>query len=177
MTTSEISLREATSADSDLIAKLHAQSWRSAYRSVLSDEYLDNDLEGERTAYWRKKMPSLMDKEFVLVAVRRAEMIGFIAVMDLPENGYSALVDNLHVRPDLKGLGIGVSLMKAAATRLIDTGRNSFYLWVLKGNVPAEKFYLAIGGNAADLSESLFGGQVVAARRFVWPDLKFFLLR
>ncbi|MEJ7646959.1 MAG: GNAT family N-acetyltransferase [Chryseolinea sp.] len=170
--TRRICLRQAIVSDAGSIAKLHAHSWQTAYRGLLSNEYLDNDLEGERTAYWTTKMPSLTEKEFVLVALDDDEIIGFIAVMDLPEKGYAVLVDNLHVRPDLKGHGIGRSLMSAAAGRLVKEGVTSFYLWVLVGNVAAEHFYQSLGGTALDSKESLFGGRVVAARRFAWSDLK-----
>ena len=44
------------------IATLHAASWMSAYRGLLSDEYLDNDLEGERKKYWLKKMPTITEQ-------------------------------------------------------------------------------------------------------------------
>src|ERR1044071_7204849 len=105
-------LRPATADDTASIANLHAASWIIAYRGLLSDEYLDNDLAGERIAYWSRKVPSLSEREFIIMATDDHDRAaGFIAVMDHPDAGYSALVDNLHVRPDLKGKGIGKSLM------------------------------------------------------------------
>jgi GNAT superfamily N-acetyltransferase len=161
--------RLATKDDAVMIANLHASSWRIAYRGLLSDEYLDNDLAGERIAYWSRKVSSLAAREFILVAVDAAGVIeGFIAVMDLPENGYSALVDNLHVRPDLKGRGIGKSLMQRAAQILVDSGRSNYYLWVLNGNDPACRFYKSVGGIPADERTVHFGGKDVVATRFVW---------
>ena len=37
-----LTLREGTEHDAAAIAQLHADSWRSAYRGMLSDEYLDH---------------------------------------------------------------------------------------------------------------------------------------
>jgi GNAT superfamily N-acetyltransferase len=165
---SNVRIREATLADAEAISLLHATSWRSAYRGLLSDEYLDNDLFGERRKYWLAKMPVVSEKEFVLIAEVNETMVGFIAVMDIPEKGYSALVDNLHVIPSLKGSGIGSEMLRHAARRLLASGRNSFYLWVLEGNTDAGKFYLAKGGKSADQHTSEFGGKVVTATRFVW---------
>ena len=62
-------LRPATQHDAVDIGKLHATSWLIAYRGLLSDEYLDNDLAGERMAYWSKKLKTMTDAEFVLLAV------------------------------------------------------------------------------------------------------------
>jgi GNAT superfamily N-acetyltransferase len=167
-----ISLRDYRLGDADAIGALHAQSWFTAYRGILLDSYLDNDLQRERQEYWRGKLPTLSAKEFLVVAEDDAgNVVGFAAVMDEPENGYDALLDNLHVRPDLKGKGLGGRLMKAVALRLRDTGRASFYLWVLKGNAAAEEFYKSKDGVPVDTSTTEFGGKIVGKTRFVWTDL------
>jgi GNAT superfamily N-acetyltransferase len=162
-------LRPATKDDAVMIANLHASSWRIAYRGLLADEYLDNDLAGERIAYWSAKMTKLTDREFIIIAVNHeGDIEGFIAVMDQPESGYVALVDNLHVRPDLKGRGIGKVLMQTAARRLLVSGRTNYYLWVLNGNEPACRFYESIGGIPEDERTVHFGGKDVRATRFGW---------
>jgi GNAT superfamily N-acetyltransferase len=166
-----ISFRDYKLSDADAIGTLHAQSWFTAYRGILLDSYLDNDLQAERKRYWRGKLPTLSSKEFIIVAENDEGVVGFAAVMDEPENGYEALLDNLHVRPDLKGKGLGGQLMKAVAERLQATGRSSFYLWVLKGNVAAEEFYKAKYGVPADVSSTEFGGKTVGKTRFIWTDL------
>lgn len=164
-------LRRATEADAFQIAKLHAASWMVAYRGLLSDAYLDNDLAGERIAYWSKKMKALTDKEFVLVATgREGGLEGFIAVLDQPQAGFVALVDNLHVQPGLKGRGIGRMLMQAAARELLESGRTNYYLWVLNGNEPACRFYESIGGVSADETTVHFGGKDVKATRYGWSS-------
>ena len=166
-------LRSATKDDAIMIANLHASSWRIAYRGLLSDEYLDNDLAGERIAYWSGKMTTLTESEFILLAMNQAgDIEGFIAVMDEPESGYVALVDNLHVRPDLKGRGIGKVLMQAAARRLLGSGRSNYYLWVLNGNEPAARFYESIGGIPEDERTVHFGGKDVKATRFGWATFE-----
>ncbi len=163
-----VNIRDAKLSEAAAIATLHATSWMSAYRGLLSDEYLDNNLEGERKKHWLEKMPALKDNEFVLVAEQGGELVGFVAVLDEPDAGFDALVDNLHVRPDLKGHGIGGDLLRAVAKRLLTTRRNSFYLFVLEGNTPAENFYLAKGGRPLDIITYEFGGKVVNATRFAW---------
>lgn len=167
----DISFRTATCADADGIARLHAASWQSAYRGIVPDVFLDADLVGERTAYWAQKMRGLSGREFVILVELGGELLGFCAVLDRPERGYDALIDNLHVRPDRKGHGIGRALMKAAAERLIASGRSSVYLWVLDGNTPAEGFYASRAGQPEDVSVTSYGGHPVRQTRYVWRTL------
>jgi ribosomal protein S18 acetylase RimI-like enzyme len=167
-------IRDALITDSENIGLLHARSWRTAYRGILSDEYLDNDLETERKQYWHSKLLTLTSKDFVLVAEDNNNLLGFAAVLDEPEAGYDALIDNLHVQPDIKGQGIGGKLMKAIAERLHASARKSAYLWVLNGNTSAAEFYKSKGGQPADQSTGKFGNEAVAKTRFVWPTFEYF---
>ncbi len=166
-----VSIRQATPADSKIIADLHAQSWLNTYRGLLPDHFLDNDLHAERLKYWTGKMTELRHNDFVLLAVDGDVPVGFVAVLDKPEAGFDAFIDNLHVRADQKGKGIGRALMKAVAERLRDSKRHSVYLWVLNGNAAAEKFYYAVGARSADTTTARFGDTQVVQKRFVWHTL------
>jgi ribosomal protein S18 acetylase RimI-like enzyme len=165
-----LTVREAALNDFEKIAELHAWSWLNTYRGILPDSYLDNNLIGERTSYWQRKMSLLTEKEFVLMAEDGNNPVGFIAVLDRPENGYDAFVDNLHVSPDRKGRGIGKLLMQEAAKKLSSTNRRSAYLWVLKGNNSAEHFYQALGGKPEDISTATFGNKSVEQIRYSWSS-------
>jgi GNAT superfamily N-acetyltransferase len=167
-----LKLRDATQHDASAIALLHTKSWSTAYRGLLPDSYLDDNLLEERTRHWNWKLSSLSQKEFVLLAWEENELIGFAAVTHKPERGYEALLDNLHVLPTLKGKGLGSILIKAVALRLSQTGRKNFYLWVLQGNTPAEAFYKSRGGTPADQTTGIFGGKTVYETRFVWDNLE-----
>ena len=169
---SAITIRLATPSDSNSIATLHALSWINTYRGIVPDSYLDNDLQNERKKYWAKKMAALTANDFVFIAENERSAVGFIAVLDKPEKGYDALIDNLHVRTDLKGMGIGGMLMKAAAEKLMSDGKHNVYLWVLNGNDAAAAFYKSKGAQTEDVTMVNFGGKEVAQTRFVWKALE-----
>jgi GNAT superfamily N-acetyltransferase len=166
-----LQIRDAHPDDFKNIGALHAISWLTTYRGLIPDSYLNDQLEEERRKYWKEKLLSLQPREFVLVAEDEGSLCGFVAVLDKPENGYDALIDNLHVRPDVKGKGIGGKLLNAVAKRLKETGRTTVYLWVLNGNDAAAAFYLAKGATAADEGTGIFGGHVVGERRYAWNSL------
>ena len=62
-------LTPATASDGAAIAMLHAQSWRIAYRGLLADKYLDEDVLGDRTAFWSTRF-SAPKPERRLVLIR-----------------------------------------------------------------------------------------------------------
>ena len=41
--------------DANAIAAVHAESWRTAYRGILSDAYLDGPIDAERRRLWRAR--------------------------------------------------------------------------------------------------------------------------
>jgi GNAT superfamily N-acetyltransferase len=170
------SIRKANGMDAAKIAELHALSWLSTYRGILPDSYLDNDLFAERNSYWVHKLKTLTENDFVLLAEEGAIAIGFIAVLDRPEAGCDAFIDNLHVRKEFKGKGIGRALMKEGARLLRESKRNSAYLWVLDGNTAAGRFYLSRGAEISDTSVAKFGGKEVQQTRYVWNDLTSLLI-
>jgi GNAT superfamily N-acetyltransferase len=54
--------------------------------------------------------------------------------------GYGELCA-LYVDPQHWGRGLGVALVSAARTQLLEHGFRNAILWVLTGNVRAERFY------------------------------------
>ncbi|WP_420888619.1 GNAT family N-acetyltransferase [Chromobacterium amazonense] len=101
-----LSLRPAQSDDIPLIAALHAQSWRASYRGILPDAYLDERAEDDRLAVWRARFASEKPL-WVRIACWEDEPVGFVCLLpdEAPELGI--YLDNLHVRGDQQGRGIG----------------------------------------------------------------------
>ena len=71
-------IRDAAKSDASLIAGLHADSWRTAYRGMLSDSYLDGDLVGERTRIWIDRLTNPPPKQRVLLAEISGKAAGFV---------------------------------------------------------------------------------------------------
>ena len=161
----------ARPGDAAAIAALHIESWRSAYRGLLPDEFLDGPIVPDRTRLWNERMvlPSA-ERRLVLKAMSGDALCGFVCVLLDEEPQWGALLDNLHVRPALKGQGIGRQLFQAArdwVTRVAPGER--MHLWVIEGNASARRFYDRQGGVVAErrIVETVPGVEV-AALRYVW---------
>ena len=174
----DIFIRKATETDAGSIAHLHAISWKSAYKNILPQEYLDNDVESEKEAYWTGKMRNLNTNDFVLLMEKTEgedqenTLIGFVAVCESNEMGYGAIVDNLHVLPEEKGKKIGLRLLCMAAAELKQQGKDSFYLWVFDQNTAAREFYKKTGGIPVDKGLYEMRGKKIPETRYCWTTLQ-----
>lgn len=156
-------LRPMLASDADAVAHLHATSWRSAYRGIFSDRFLDHEAAEERRQSWRERLqlnPSATDWG-VVAEDAHGRMVGFAYVMPHHDPDWGHYIDNLHVAPDCKGGGVGRCLMQAVASQLPTTPPRPLHLWVLDANDAAKRFYAKLGAEFADqrIDDSLAGEQ------------------
>ncbi len=165
-------LRDATPADALAIAALHVASWRVAYRGILPDDYLDGSAAAaEADARWVENFRTVGRDDILMVADGDAGLLGLIAVWAGREAGFDTYIDNLHVRPHLRGQRIGARLLGEATRRMIAAGHRTTCLWLLDGNDQGGHFYRRIGGSFEDHQTGEMGGHPIGETRVVWRDL------
>lgn len=165
--TPALRIRPAIVDDRAAIAAIHVESWRDAYRGLLSDAYLAAPVAADLSAKWRDAR--FDDRDVHLIAETPEGPAGFVAVLRQP--GAPAYVDNLHARPALRGRGIGAALMRAAAEELIARGDRAAWLWVFRANAGAIRFYERLGARRDREEDREFFGQPAPSLRMVWDDL------
>lgn len=170
----EIRYRLARNSDAEAIGALHAESWRRSYRGMLPDAFLDHDVFADRAAVWQERLNATDEQRTAVTIV--AELDGEIAafahsVVD-EDREWGTLLDNLHVRHNVKRLGIGKRLMAETAAWLEEReSASGLYLWVLESNMPARQFYDSLGGRLAGRGVSHEGGGSAPSLRYWWPQL------
>ena len=165
--------REATEHDVDAIAALHAESWRRNYRGAFLDSYLDGDILPDRREVWTTRLTPPRVNQFTVCAHVEGDVIGFAHTVFDHDAKWGALLDNLHVRSDVKRAGIGTRLLSEAASELLRSRPSqSLYLWVLDQNRSAQRFYEARGGTRVEttLRGPFPGGGEAVGHRYLWPD-------
>ncbi len=158
-----LTLRDATLADLAAINDIHVRSRRVAYRGQVSDHYLDVTMPAASLEDWQRKLPELLaGAGRVLIAESDGEPVGFVAVF-VPDDAGSVYVNNLHARPDRKGLGVGSALLDAAAQWARENGAHAMHLKVLETNTPAIGFYESRRWRRVGRVEDSWAGETIVA--------------
>ena len=174
MVESEITIRDATLTDAGEIAASHCASWRDAYSNVLDPEFLSGPIEADRHAIWSERLETPDPKRTILIGEGSdSAAVGFGCAYRDISPAWGSWIDNLHVRPDLRGRGIGRHIIEAVARRIeADAATRGLHLWVFEANEAALRFYLRLGGEVVEHGSS----QIPAARgaiilRVFWRDI------
>ena len=167
-----LTLRAMTATDATIVARLHAASWRTAYRGILSEEYLAGDVDLEREYVWTKRLERLVALQFGVIAAFGAIPVGFVFVEGHVDPVYGNLIDNLHVSPEARSAGIGPQLLAAAANGMAERGWDRrVHLWVWNANTRARAFYARLGGREVETGmKSVADGTEAQTWRVVWDD-------
>ncbi len=162
-------LRPAREADAATVAELHLASWRDTYRGMLCDSFLDEEAPRLFPTHWSRALAQRPLPGLVMLATVTGDPAGFVALWRRAEVAY---VDHLHVRPGLRGAGIGRTLLRHAAARMQQRGCRCAELEVLAGNARAIRFYEALGAEIGEEQPGETFGQQVRERRCAWPAIE-----
>ena len=135
-------IRGAEPEDAAAVAVVHVRSWQEAYRGLLPDDYLDHLRPEERAARYTfgSDDPALPR---TLVATENGVIVGFATTGPSPDadTGSCGQLFALYADPRAWNRGIGRSLVAAARAQLLTSGFTDAVLWVMAGNVRAQRFY------------------------------------
>lgn len=164
--------REIESGDAELIASMHITSWRTAYRGILLDEYLDGGIDEERLGEWQRRLTPIHEEALGFIALLDGEPVGFVFGFQNEHDCWGSLIDNLHVLPGWKGRGIGRQLMARFAEELVERGdSNGVFLWVYEQNTAARRFYEIVGGTKSEETDyPIPGGGEARIYRMTWSS-------
>lgn len=147
-------VRNARVADSEAIARIHVNTWKSAYKGQLPDALLDTLSVEERKKGWENIISERTEKEYVLVAEHEGEVLGWCSGgFSRDENADSSTGElyGIYVKHDSLGRGIGTLLMNAMKDRLKKDGYARITLWTLGTNTSSHDFYVRCGWNKSEV--------------------------
>ncbi len=169
--TAAVQVRRATSGDADAIARVKVDTWRTTYRGMVPDSYLERMSYAAHAEDWMRI--AVDSANFVYVAEDEAgQVVGFVAGgprWNCPER-YAAELYALYIRAEHQGRGMGTRLMETLVTAFERTGYSSMLLWVLTENHRARAFYEKLGGVAVARQEIVIDGVRIGEVVYGWEQ-------
>jgi ribosomal protein S18 acetylase RimI-like enzyme len=173
-----IRFREAKPGDAGALGTLHVASWRESYAGLLPEALLAGLSADARAALWGAVLedPAAFGGAAVLVAESAGGIVGFGACGGqrdeaLTGDGFDGEVGAVYVLRSHQRAGVGQSLMRLMARRLLDQGRRGAALWVLRENIAARAFYERLGGAVVAERKAEESGAVLTEVAYGWSDL------
>ena len=164
-------IRQAVEADAPAIARIHVDTWRSAYQVIVPASHLAALSYTKSEASWRARLVNTSDGSFTYVAERDGQPVGF--AWGGPERDgspdFRGELYAIYVLKQRQGCGLGKRLVTAVAGRLSGQGINSLLIWVLADN-RAKRFYEKLGGLAVAERPASIGGVDLTEVAYGWRD-------
>nr|WP_086016513.1 GNAT family N-acetyltransferase [Streptomyces davaonensis] len=135
-------------ADCDRVAEIRIGGWRTAYRGLMPQSHLDALSVAEDAERRRARFIDLADSVVNLIAERDGTTTGWACHGPYREGDtrtgdaelYAIYVDPAHYCD-----GIGHALLEESVRRCSAAGHARMFLWVLKENTGARRFYERAG--------------------------------
>ncbi len=165
-------IRRASPADTNALAAVHVESWKSTYRGLFPDAMIDSLDPLGRVVQWQQWLNQADEGLFIYIAeTDTGEIEGFAACGPSQSVPYcDGEVYAIYLRQSAQRRGIGRKLMAAAASRMRNSGAQSLGVVVLATN-PARNFYESLGGTLFTERDGEFRGYACREALYTWHDL------
>ena len=168
-----MNIRAATWQDAPMISGIHAAAWRYSYRNLLPEDFLDHRLPESR---WRTSFHALLESGQIegLILEEQSTAVGcclFGRGRDAAYGDWGEII-SLYLLPDYMHRGYGREMLQIALRALKADGYDCIYLWSIRGNDRADKFYRKMGfqPTGETISYSM-GGARLEDERYVFANL------
>jgi ribosomal protein S18 acetylase RimI-like enzyme len=143
---SEVEIRSATRNDWRELAAVHTESYRSTYRGIMPDDYLD-DFTVDRLEKCYQQDLNAGTKQIGLLFVDRkaAGFIAFGKCSDVDLDARYGEIREIYFLQAYQAKGLGTKLIEWASGKLKELGYSHVSVWVLEDNAKARMFYERLG--------------------------------
>ncbi|WP_057914256.1 GNAT family N-acetyltransferase [Peribacillus muralis] len=163
-------IREATVADAQAIATVHVDSWRTTYKNIIPNDFLDKLSYEKRKALWIENI----SKEGNHIYVKEngdGSIVGFISGGKRATNqvAHSGDVTSIYILEEFQGMGIGKKLLTKLFLKFEELSYHSIFVEVLEGN-KSRFFYEAFGAKVIKSENIKIAGAALTLLIYEWND-------
>jgi GNAT superfamily N-acetyltransferase len=168
----QVKIRRGNETDLTAISHVLVDSWRTTFRGLVSDRFLDNMSYAQQRDRHLRYMLNQMVSYSVAECGQTGAVIGFVSGGPIRDREfpYASELYAIYIRQEFQGCGIGRRLFCALVDQLFRSGLTSMMVWALG---PNHSFYERMGGHAITTRPiELDAVSVAEAVAFVWTDLR-----
>ena len=167
-------VREALLPDAAGIARVHVDSWRSAYQGFVPTSILDGLLYEQKERQWEETLRGTAHQEFVYVVEDEArQIVGFASggpALAKNDTRYKGELFTIYLLDTYQRQGLGRRLFFRVVERLLALELTSMLIWVLAEN-PARRFYEVLGGDLVQTGSYEIKGVELKQVAYGWLDI------
>lgn len=164
-------VRPAEIDDAAAIARVHVATWRSAYRGLLPDDFLDSLSESHYEERWQRTIADQGSGVYVAEDGRQVVAFASGGPERAGEDGFSGELYAIYVMREAQGRGHGRALVRAVTKGLREMGLADLIVWVLRDNPSARRFYERLGGVYVREQPITIGSAVLREVSYGWRSL------
>ena len=128
-----MSVRRALREDAEVVGEIHSKAWKSAYRGLFPDEYIDSDTASRRTGEFLESIKD--DKCMYFLLEASGQPAGIVKTCEC-DNVLE--IESIYILSEHRGQGLGA---EAIDFILAYKPWDGIFLWVLEDNIKARRFY------------------------------------
>lgn len=163
-------VRRATEEDATGIAKVHVDSWRTTYKGIVPDDFLEQMSYDTSEARWLRIARQNTPGYIMFVAEDEGgNIVGFAngGRERSGEANYHGELYAIYLLESYQRQGIGQTLFRHMIQHLTANGFGSMLIWVLADN-PSCQFYESMGGIPVREQSIEIGGKRLREIGYGW---------
>lgn len=151
-------IRRVCQGDEQTLAYIQTESWKAAFKGILSDEDLIRCTNIEKaTAMYKGLLEENIGNGYILEISGKPHAIAYWdKTREADMDGFAELIC-IHSLPDNWGKGYGSRLMDRVLDDIYAAGYGKIMLWVFDENMRARKFYEAKGFKESATQKEMSG--------------------
>jgi L-amino acid N-acyltransferase YncA len=166
-----ISIRKGALSDAQEIARVHVGAWKTTYRGIVPQPFLDSLDVAARAEAWKTEFDR--GESHIYVAEMGDRLCGFAGggALREPIEDFDAEVYAIYLDAAAKGYGAGKLLMQRLAETLLASDFIQAAVWVLAEN-PSRGFYEHLGGRQIAQKTIRIGDADLLEVAYGWRDIR-----
>ena len=164
-------VRVAGSEDAKGIAKVHVDSWKSTYKKLIPNEYLEQLSYEQREKLW---LANMLENEVFVAENDQKEIVGFSTggkERSGKYTGYEGELYAIYILKECQGIGLGRQLIQPIIQQFMQEDLTGMIVQVLEGN-KATKFYEVLGAEIIGVIEIQIGGRKMNELVYGWKNIE-----